>query len=206
MLGEGTPKEQAKAYVELLDELGIDKVYVLGTSAGGTLAIRFALDYPKRTKGLILYSSTAPSVTKPESVPRPAGPPSFMMNNYCMWLFKPFISQVMGMDSSTVDMVLPINEREEGAILDLYGNNIDIQKHFDDYPIESLKVPTLIFQAKDDKLANYENVKAAVSRFPNCTFVAFETGGHLLVGNEESLNRHLKKFLMRYRVVELEEG
>ncbi|MDO4492136.1 MAG: alpha/beta hydrolase [Lachnospiraceae bacterium] len=51
--GDGTPEKQAEAYVELLDRLGIEQVYVLSTSAGGSVAIRFALDYPERTKGLI---------------------------------------------------------------------------------------------------------------------------------------------------------
>ena len=60
VMGGGTPKEQAAAYVELLDQLGIDQVFVLGTSAGGTPAIRFALDYPERVKGLILYCSAMP--------------------------------------------------------------------------------------------------------------------------------------------------
>ena len=60
MLGSGTPAEQAIAYAELLDRLGIDKVYLLATSAGGSIAIRFALDYPERTKGLILYCSDLP--------------------------------------------------------------------------------------------------------------------------------------------------
>ncbi|MFZ1646516.1 MAG: alpha/beta hydrolase, partial [Blautia wexlerae] len=46
--GKGIPKDQSKAYVELLDKLGIDKVYVMGASAGGTSAIRVALDYPER--------------------------------------------------------------------------------------------------------------------------------------------------------------
>ena len=42
-------KEEVQACVELLDKLGIDKVYLLATSAGGSIAIRFALDYPERT-------------------------------------------------------------------------------------------------------------------------------------------------------------
>ena len=41
--GDGTPAEQAAAYVELLNKLGIDKAYLLATSAGGSVAIRFAL-------------------------------------------------------------------------------------------------------------------------------------------------------------------
>ncbi len=51
--GDGSPEYQAKAYIELLDMLGIDSVFVLAASAGGTAAFRLALDYPERIKGLI---------------------------------------------------------------------------------------------------------------------------------------------------------
>ena len=64
--GEGRPKEQKEAYLELLDEKRIDKVFLLATSAGGSVAFRFALDYPERTKGLILFSSSLPYSEKPE--------------------------------------------------------------------------------------------------------------------------------------------
>ncbi|WP_410772605.1 alpha/beta fold hydrolase [Fontibacillus sp. BL9] len=57
---DSSPSDQARTYLELLDSLSIERVYVLGTSAGGTIAIRFALDYPERTKGLVLYSSASP--------------------------------------------------------------------------------------------------------------------------------------------------
>ena len=73
--GEGSPKDQADAYVELLDQLGIDQVFILGTSAGGTPAIRFALDYPERVKGLILYCSAMPVTEKPESFIEYQAPP-----------------------------------------------------------------------------------------------------------------------------------
>ena len=48
--GKGTPKEQAEAYLELLDAKGIDKVFLLATSAGGSVAFRFALDYPEKPR------------------------------------------------------------------------------------------------------------------------------------------------------------
>ena len=58
--GDGSPTDQAAAFNEMLDLLGIERVVVLGASAGGTSAIRFALDHPDRVKGLILLSSAAP--------------------------------------------------------------------------------------------------------------------------------------------------
>ena len=78
--GSGTPSEQAAAFVELLDRLEINKVYPLATSAGGSAAIRFALDYPERTKGLILYCSSMPLVEKLEQYPKYIGPPGFLCN------------------------------------------------------------------------------------------------------------------------------
>lgn len=193
--GGGTPSEQAAAYVELLDKLGIDKVYPLATSAGGTAAIRFALDYPERTKGLILYCSSMPLPEKLEKHPQHIGPPDFLCNNYVMFLLSPFFEPIMGMAPSTIYSMMPISERSEGARLDSSISNTDMLKNFDDYPVEDLRVPTLIFHAKDDKMAKYSDTEKAVPRFPNCTFISFETGGHLMAGNGEEIKKALKTFI-----------
>ena len=159
ILGDGTPAEQATAYVELLDKLGIDKVYLLATSAGGSVAIRFALDYPERTKGLILYCSAMPFTEKPEKYSEYAGPPAFLCNDFTMFLISPLFDPIMGM-----------------------------------YRIEDLQVPTLIFHAKDDKLASYTDTEKAIKRFPNCTFIPFENGGHLMTGHGEEIKEAISKF------------
>lgn len=59
-----TPKNQAKAFLELLDHFSIQKAYILTTSAGGAAGIQFAIQYPDRVKGLILLSSGVPSEKK----------------------------------------------------------------------------------------------------------------------------------------------
>lgn len=66
---QGGRQEQAAALLELLDTLNIEKVYVLGASAGGTPAIRFALDYPERASGLILLSSAPSGIKSRKSCP-----------------------------------------------------------------------------------------------------------------------------------------
>ena len=48
-----TPLEQAAAFKELLDGLGIEKVIVIGISGGGPSSMEFAADFPERTLGLI---------------------------------------------------------------------------------------------------------------------------------------------------------
>ncbi|MGN0394235.1 MAG: alpha/beta fold hydrolase [Coprococcus sp.] len=195
VLGSGTPTEQATAYVELLDRLGIDKVYLLATSAGGSIAIRFALDYPERTKGLILYCSAMPLATKPVKYAEYSGPPPFLCNDYAMFLLSPLFEPIMGMDSSTIYGMLPVGERKEGVILDASITNSDMARNYDSYIIENLQVSTLILHAKDDKLASYEDVEKALNRFPNCTLVSFETGGHLMEGHEKEVKNAVMEYV-----------
>lgn len=193
--GKGTPAEQASAYAELLDRLGIDKVYLLATSAGGSIAIRFALDYPERTKGLILYCSAMPYAEKPEKYAEYAGPPAFLCNDYAMFLLSPLFEPVMGMEPSTIYSMLPVGERKDGVVLDAGVTNPDMARNFDDYRIEEIQAPTLILHSKDDKLASYEDVENALERFQNCTFVSFETGGHLMTGHSEEVKKAVSDFI-----------
>lgn len=190
-----TVKDQAKAYKELLDKLDIDKVYVLATSAGGTPAIRFALDYPERTKGLILYCSSMPDNIKPDSYEEYTGPPKQVCNNFMMWIISPLFEPLMGMESSTINEILPINKKVAGILFDSEIVNADMDRNYDDYDVENLQMPTIVFNAKDDKLALYSRTKAAVERFPNCTFISFESGGHLMKGNQDRINIELDKFI-----------
>ncbi len=195
VLGNGTPNEQATAYIELLDKLGIEKVYLLATSAGGSIAIRFALDYPERTKGMILYCSAMPLTAKPEKYAEYAGPPAFLCNDYTMFLISPLFESIMGMESSTIYSMLPISDRKDGVILDASITNPDMARNFEDYPIEDLQVPALIFHAKDDKLARYTDTEKAISRFSNYTFISFESGGHLLSGHGEEIKKAVSEFI-----------
>ena len=45
---------RAKRWPGLLDELGIDRVHLVGNSLGGGTAVRFALRYPERAGRLVL--------------------------------------------------------------------------------------------------------------------------------------------------------
>src|SRR5580692_9998529 len=46
----------ASALADLLDELGIDRVHLVGNSLGGGTAVRFALSYPERAGRLVLMA------------------------------------------------------------------------------------------------------------------------------------------------------
>ena len=195
--GKGTPKEQAEAYLELINRKGIDKVFLLATSAGGTVAFRFALDYPERTKGLILFSSSLPYSEKPEKYPEYAGPPQFLCYDYAMFLISPLFQSIMGMDKSTIYGMLPIRERKKGVAIDAAIINIDMARNYDEYRIEDLKVPILILHSKDDKLASFESAKSVLHRFPRYQLVSFDKGGHLMAGHEKEVKEAVISFIER---------
>lgn len=195
--GNGTPAEQAKAYAALLDYLNIDKVYVLATSSGGSVAIQFALDYPERTNGLILYCSAVPPLEKPEKAVTYAGPPAFLCSDYAMFLISPLFEPILGMKSATIYSMLPIGERKAGVVLDASVTNPDMERNFEEYPVEKLQIPVLVLLAKDDKLVDYAKTEQAIRRFPNCTFLSFENGGHLMASHEEEIREAVFRFTQR---------
>jgi len=52
-----SPARQAAIVAKALDRLGVDRVIIAGHSWGGALASAFALDFPRRTAGLVLISA-----------------------------------------------------------------------------------------------------------------------------------------------------
>ncbi len=197
--GSGEPKEQAAAFCEFLDYLNVDQVFVLGTSAGGTSAIRFALDYPERVKGLILFCSAMPVSEKPAGYQDYQAPPEPLLSDYAMYLISPLMPSMMGMPASTVKGIQPVSERREGVILDGRLTNPDMERNFDAYPIEELKVPVLILHSEDDPVAGFEKVKQVQHRFPDLCLLSFPDGGHMMTGHGEEIDEALDAFVKEHQ-------
>ena len=186
---------QVETYVELLDTLGIEKAYVLGTSAGGTVAIRMAIAHPERCMGLILYCSGYPDEQASEKKPGISGPPAFVCNDFCMWLASPFFEPLMGMDGDTIRTILPIADRKEGILFDSRVVNGATAGHFEDYNLEKAQVPVLIIHAKDDKLASFASAEAWSRRIPDCTFLPIPDGGHTMRGHAAEISEAVDLFI-----------
>lgn len=50
-------KNHVDDFIELMDHLKIDKIHLVGTSYGGEVAQRFAIDHPDRLKTLTLIDT-----------------------------------------------------------------------------------------------------------------------------------------------------
>ena len=208
---DASPAGQADAFACLLDELGIQEAAVLGTSAGGTSAIQFALRHPDRCSALVLFSSAAPGETEAGLPPEPLAKVMFK-SDLLFWLmttyFRSNLKSMMGVPkgleltpeyeadvAEVMRTLLPVNPRADGTVFDMFVSNPDINTG---YPLEEIRVPVLIVNAVDDPLTLYVNAQAAAERIPDARLVTVEDGGHMLLGHEESVRSEIVTFLREH--------
>lgn len=196
-----TPENQAKAFSDLLDQLCIEKTYIISTSAGGAAGIMFAIRYPERVKGLILLSSGVPSSKKTRGEMKGmTGPPALFVNDFPMWFFTKYFGFVFKsmfaseIDKSLYETMLPAAPRKKGIKIDESITNIDMDINFDDYEVEKITAPVLVVHAKDDPMAKYENTEKFIAR-TNAKTAVFETGGHLITGHGDAVSMAIKEFI-----------
>ncbi len=213
--GDASPAAAADAHAALLDALGIhDKVVVMGTSAGALSSMQFAIKYPERVSALVLEvpDSWKPPITDGSETTEQLMANDFIMNtvlksDFIMWTFTkvakdqmvsflgatPELQKTMTPnEQKQVDelmtMIFPVSERRAGII----NEGINHQK-LERYPLESIHAPTLVIDAKD--VSTFPGSKYTAENIPNAKLVAFETGGHMLIGHGEDTRAAIKDFL-----------
>lgn len=197
-----TPENQAEAFLELLNHLGIPKTFILTTSAGGAPGIRFAIDYPDRISGLILLSSGVPSEKKTREQAGYLGPPAPLVNNFVMWFSVRYFGfafrSMMGSDISPdfYETMLPASPRSAGVVNDGKVTNPDMLVYYDDYPVEKITAPILVVSAEDDPMVKFSDMQTFIARVHPQTAI-FKTGGHLITGHGDAVRKDIRAFLQQ---------
>jgi pimeloyl-ACP methyl ester carboxylesterase len=206
---DASPAGQADAFACLLDALGIQQAAVLGTSAGGTSAIQFALRHPDRCAALVLFSSNAPGEAEAALPPEPLARVIFK-SDLVFWLmttyFRSSLHSIMGVPkgfeltpeyeadvTEVMKTILPVSPRSDGAVFDMFVSNADINAGYPvGYPLEEIAVPVLIVSAVDDPLTLYANASAMADALPGAELFTIESGGHMLLGHRERVRWRLR--------------
>lgn len=211
---------QADTFAGLLDKLMIDKVAVVGISAGSTSAIRFVARYPDRVSALLLIGPDAPGENYMSM------PPRFIMdailrNDFIYWAWVKLFWKSMQTTLSLVPVGfkltpeneeqlkkvqlgdLPVSERMDGLVYESY----DLVPEFFEsvtpaspYPLGKIKTPVLVINALDDGIALPENVRALAEKMPNSRQFSVPEGGHFFFGHVEEVNSKIADFLRIYAV------
>ena len=199
---------QADAHVCLLDALGIDRAAVMGGSAGAPSALQMALRHPRRVRALVLL---VPLTYKPPSQadsapPLPAWVERTMMrllgSDALFWaaihVARDRVVQVVlatppellaaaspaerARVNAMVDHILPVSARAAGLRSDTQAG-----KHLAPAALETLRMPTLVVSARDDRYGTYASAEYTASRIPGARFIGFDQGGHTWVGHDDEV-------------------
>jgi len=209
---DASPAGQADAHVALLSELQIDKAVVVGVSAGARSAIELALRHPDRVSALILI---VPGTYAPESPVMVEGSRGsafvfWLVNtgaDFAWWAIEKVAPSVLirflGVPPEVVeaaaakdrDRVTAIIRSVEPLSRRFPGINIDSAPDLHRLPLEKIAAPTVVVSAEDDLFNTLPAAKFAASSIPGAKLVAYDTGGHLLVGHGEEVKKVVSDFL-----------
>jgi pimeloyl-ACP methyl ester carboxylesterase len=207
-----TTAMQADAYAQLLDRLGIDKVFVVGISAGAWSSIRFAILHPERCRALALLAP-AGYLPKGTSIHGGVAVRAIFNSDFIAWAalkLMPIVPggmtrMMLGTDSAVVraaepgekarvrqalDHLLPVSLRFRGMQFD-----IKTAVTYEPYPIEKIACPVLTISAEDDRFGTASRARYIAAGVPDGRAIIFPTGGHALVGHYADALREVTSFL-----------
>jgi pimeloyl-ACP methyl ester carboxylesterase len=210
---EPSSEHQADAFVNLLDELGIDRIVVAGGSAGALSAAAFALRHPERCAGLVLLVPASNldnadpvkmSDWQKALVERLAG------SDLLYWsagkLARPrLIGTLLATDpvlleraatkerqrvDRIIDTMLPISRRTQGMLNDgrLAGAPVT-------FNYAEIRVPTLIVSVEDDRFGTAATARRLAQIIPGSRLVIYPSGGHVWIGHDADVAREIDSFM-----------
>jgi 2-hydroxy-6-oxonona-2,4-dienedioate hydrolase len=208
---------QADAHVCLLDALGIRVAAVMGGSAGAPSALQMALRHPSRVSALVLL---VPLTYKPptqanSAAPMPPWVERLMMrmiaSDFLFWaathvardqVIKTVLAtppELLASASASerlrinnmIDHILPVSQRAAGLISDTA-----VGKHLQPAPLQTLRMPTLVISARDDRYGTYASAQYTASQIPGATFIGFDRGGHTWVGHNDEVMAAIVKLIV----------
>jgi pimeloyl-ACP methyl ester carboxylesterase len=208
-----SPENQADAFAALLDELHVDRVSILGVSAGALAALQFAARHPERCRSLVVI---VPPVRARARVPEPersggANADRLFGSNLLYWLAlvlarDAMLRCVLATDPFVVEAapseerrrahdllwnILPIRERKQGLLDDrrLMETPQSIAA------FERIVAPTLVVSTKDDLHRTLEAARVLAVSIPGARLVTYRTGGHAWIGHDRALFDEVLAFL-----------
>ena len=176
----------------LIDDLGIDRVALVGQSMGGGLALRLALEQARRVTALALVSPVGLSAIPAARIARVVSPPMldrFAPHMVPRWLVARLLRLTYGNPERVTER--DIDEYWAPSQFDQYARAMRaLVREFDwaplaDAELRTLRVPTLLVLGTEDRLIR--GVVAAARRLPRARHLVIEGGGHDV--NEEHHGR-----------------
>ena len=217
MPADASAAAQADAHACLLDALGIPKAAVMGGSAGAPSALQMAIRHPNRVSALVLL---VPLAYKPPTQADSAPPlPPWVEGTMIRLIGSDFLfwaalhvarDQVIKVVLATppelllhaspkerarvdamLDHILPVSLRAEGL-----RSDSAVGKQLVSSPLETIRAPTLVISARDDRYGTYASAQYTAGRIAGAKFIGFDEGGHTWVGHDDEVRAAIVELLL----------
>jgi len=191
-----TPKAQAELYKLLLDQLGVEKVYVNAISGGGPSGIQFTINYPERTSGLILRAAISGQF---DALTRePGSVEKFIQTEYGLWLLTRVMSlqadEVMqkNMEKALKKGFFPLEQTKSGL-----QNDAEQFSLIESFDLEKIKVPTLIIHGNKDVNVPFNVARNTSERIPNSKLFEMDGKDHFVFFSsyKDTINSKIIEFV-----------
>ena len=217
MPADASAAAQADAHVCLLDALGLHRAAVMGGSAGAPSALQMAIRHPDRVSALILLVPLTykPPTQADSAAPIPAWVEATMTrligSDFLFWaalhvardeVIKTVLAtppelvataspREQARVNAMLDNILPVSARAEGL-----RSDTAVGKHLTPAPLESIRAPTLVVSARDDRYGTFAGAAYTASRIAGTKFIGFDTGGHTWVGHDDEVMSEIVTLLV----------
>lgn len=184
---------------QLLDQLGVGDVDVMGISWGGGIAQHFAMQHAGRTRRVILVATSAGMLMmpgSPKALSKMANPRRYIDTDYMLKNFETLYGEGLGKTRGKgghMSRLKPPSPRGYMyQLLCMLGWTSAPALPF------LLKQETLIMMGDDDAIVPLANGKFLNALIPNSQLVVMKGGGHLfLISHEDESVAAIRDFLDR---------
>jgi 2-hydroxy-6-oxonona-2,4-dienedioate hydrolase len=208
---------QADAFVTMLDHLGIDRLPVMGGSAGALSATAFALRYPDRCTALILLVPAA-NVSGSDPVEMTALQQKavrvLLNSDFIYWsalelATNKLIGTLLATDPSLLlkvspsekaraftilSDIMPIHARAKGMLNDAAQAGHPSKMNF-----SLLSMPVLVISAEDDRFGTAATARKIAEITPHAELVILPDGGHIWLGHNDEVTERIYAFVSARR-------
>ena len=160
---------------QVMDRAGVDSAHIIGAKTGGAIAMRFAADYPKRTRSLVVVGAAASTTVIADRSPIPqrdrlGSKASQEMIAYWNTLF------------TTPEEPINFDFAKEGVL-------------------RRITAPTLVITADRSKLNSVEQARAYQVQIPNSRLVVIRSDAyHIAAANADECVTHTLSFLKEQKI------
>lgn len=211
---DASSEAQADAFAHLLDALGIERLPVLGGSAGALSALQFALRHPQRCAALV---PIVPATHVPGRASTPAPAPwaesviaSLLSSDFVFWsglMLAPavMVKALLATDAEVVAradvheqarvrrilwQILPVSARARGLV-----NDARLASRPAPMALEHIRAPTLAVSMQDDRFGTHAAAQHIAATVPGARLLSYASGGHVWAGHDVELFAQVDAFL-----------